>query len=91
MTAVSFGISSKNQTDTAEGDEESHSAANSGYKTSARHVAGLMCGDSAACLRKLPSDKFNVAITSPHITGSATMVTKVSSGMSSRSRSISTR
>jgi len=35
------------------------------YKTNTQNVAGIMQGDSAASLRSLPSDKFNVAITSP--------------------------
>jgi DNA modification methylase len=35
------------------------------FRTSAHSVAGVMQGNSATCLRSLPSDKFNVAITSP--------------------------
>jgi site-specific DNA-methyltransferase (adenine-specific) len=37
----------------------------SSYRTSGRHVAGLMHGDSAECLRQLPAECFNVAVTSP--------------------------
>lgn len=37
----------------------------SGFETSARNFAGLLHGDSAAALKQLPSDVFNVAITSP--------------------------
>lgn len=33
--------------------------------TSAKHMAGLIHGDSAQSLKKLPSDVFNVAVTSP--------------------------
>jgi DNA modification methylase len=35
------------------------------YRTSARNLAGLMHGNSAECLRELPSGVFNVAVTSP--------------------------
>ena len=35
------------------------------FMTSTQHFAGLIQGDSAASLRKLPSDVFNVAVTSP--------------------------
>lgn len=35
------------------------------YLTSGRHLAGLLCGDSTTALKELPSDCFNVAITSP--------------------------
>lgn len=37
----------------------------SGYVTSGRHVAGLICGDAMTALRKLPDECFNVAVTSP--------------------------
>jgi len=40
-------------------------AGRSSVITSSYHVAGLMEGDSASCLRQLPSDTFNVAVTSP--------------------------
>ena len=33
--------------------------------TAAQHIAGLIHGDSASALRELPSDSFNVAVTSP--------------------------
>ena len=36
-----------------------------GYSTNSGHFAGLMRGDSAELLAKLPSDVFNVAVTSP--------------------------
>ena len=35
------------------------------FQTSARNVAGLIEGDAASSLRQLPSDRFNVAVTSP--------------------------
>lgn len=35
------------------------------FMTGSQHVAGLIQGDSAASLRQLPSDIFNVAVTSP--------------------------
>ena len=37
----------------------------SGFVTSARNFAGLLHGDSASALKQLPSDVFNVAVTSP--------------------------
>lgn len=37
----------------------------SSFKTSSGHFAGLIQGDSASALRQLPSDVFNVAVTSP--------------------------
>jgi DNA modification methylase len=37
----------------------------SSFLSSARHVAGLMQGNAATCLRNLPADTFNVAVTSP--------------------------
>lgn len=46
-----------------------HSSASSlnrfGYSSSTGHFAGLMHGDSATMLKTLPSDVFNVAVTSP--------------------------
>lgn len=36
-----------------------------GFMTSARRVAGIILGDSAESMRQLPSDTFNVAVTSP--------------------------
>lgn len=36
-----------------------------GFKTSAHHVAGLLRGDSASSLKKIPDNVFNVAVTSP--------------------------
>ncbi|MBU2961982.1 site-specific DNA-methyltransferase [Citreicella sp. C3M06] len=36
-----------------------------GYTSETGHFAGLMHGDSASMLKKLPSDVFNVAVTSP--------------------------
>lgn len=35
------------------------------FMSGSQHVAGLIQGDSAASLRQLPSDTFNVAVTSP--------------------------
>lgn len=35
------------------------------FVSGSNHVAGLLHGDSATCLRSLPSDVFNVAVTSP--------------------------
>lgn len=37
----------------------------SSFATTTRHMAGLLHGDSASSLRLLPSDTFNVAVTSP--------------------------
>jgi DNA modification methylase len=48
----------------AAGSEESD-LSRSSYITSARNVAGLIRGDAVSSLRKLPSDRFNVAVTSP--------------------------
>lgn len=36
-----------------------------GFKTGAHHVAGLLRGDSATCLKRLPDGVFNTAVTSP--------------------------
>jgi len=53
------------------GGEEPHQAESSSstdrsiFLTNTQHVAGVMQGDSAASLRKLPSNTFNVAVTSP--------------------------
>lgn len=44
---------------------EGCSSDHSGYVTSARNFAGILHGDSASALRNLPSDVFNVAVTSP--------------------------
>lgn len=35
------------------------------FKSGAMHMAGLLKGDSASCLKKLPDNVFNVAVTSP--------------------------
>lgn len=36
-----------------------------GFMTGAKHFVGLLHGDSASSLKQLPSDTFNVAVTSP--------------------------
>ncbi|WFE92637.1 site-specific DNA-methyltransferase (plasmid) [Roseibium porphyridii] len=43
----------------------SHTSANFGYAATSGHFAGLLHGNSAEKLRTLPSDVFNVAVTSP--------------------------
>ena len=45
--------------------ESQGSSALSGHSSKSGHFAGLMHGDSAAMLKKLPDDVFNVAVTSP--------------------------
>lgn len=45
--------------------DSSSSHCRSGFATSAHHVAGLIQGDSATSMRQLPSNTFNVAVTSP--------------------------
>lgn len=54
--------------DTAPSSASSTKTANDnlhGYSSSTGHFAGLMHGDSATMLKSLPSDVFNVAVTSP--------------------------
>jgi len=49
-------------------DESSSSSSplqRSSYITSGQNIAGLIKGDAATALKSLPSDKFNVAVTSP--------------------------
>lgn len=45
--------------------QESVSPARYGFMAGAHNVAGIIHGDSAAALKKLPADIFNVAVTSP--------------------------
>lgn len=45
--------------------DEEGSIERSSFLSSAKHVAGLLQGDSASCLKTLPDNSFNVAVTSP--------------------------
>jgi site-specific DNA-methyltransferase (adenine-specific) len=45
--------------------EDPLSGSASGYQSSARNFAGILKGDSATALKSLPSESFNVAVTSP--------------------------
>jgi DNA modification methylase len=65
MTAVSFGVSSYDAPENGVSSDDPQSLSYPSYRSSSRSYAGLLRGDSAECLRKLPSDKFNVAVTSP--------------------------
>ena len=65
MSIIGVRVSSENQIGVDDTGDEPPSYGQSSFRSSARNVAGLMCGDSAFCLRKLPSNKFNVAVTSP--------------------------
>lgn len=50
---------------TTPSDPESGSASKYAYSSCSGHFAGLMHGDSASMLKTLPSNVFNVAVTSP--------------------------
>lgn len=64
MNSISYGILTKSRNE-----EDIHNllseSGQSGFRSSARNVAGLICGDAATCLQSLPSDNFNVVVTSP--------------------------
>ncbi|MEA2839087.1 MAG: hypothetical protein QOF41_417 [Methylobacteriaceae bacterium] len=68
-TSAVVGRRSKGQPDlpvlSRSSTDNAASLGRSSFQTSARNVAGLIHGDSADSLRQLPSDRFNVAITSP--------------------------
>lgn len=57
-------VKGRSKASTGESASRAHLATSS-YRTSARNVAGIIQGNSADALRRLPDDAFNVAVTSP--------------------------
>lgn len=62
---MKFGIDDVLAAGVASAKEASDPLNRSSFLSSAKHVAGLIRGDAATSLKSLPSDVFNVAVTSP--------------------------
>ncbi|HEX8191952.1 MAG TPA: site-specific DNA-methyltransferase [Allosphingosinicella sp.] len=65
MDSISSGSLSRKEETVFSPQFEAADAGKYAFLASAKNVAGVICGDAADSLKKLPADCFNVAVTSP--------------------------